>query len=506
MKSLAIKSITGEMEPVYDYTVTRNNGLSGEKTIKVTSIRTEQNESAYPLIVNENIFVYEDEEYVIKDHSEITYNKLVGVQTTAIHIFFDDLKWRTRQYDTISGTFDITYLLNFALKGSGYTFTVDASFIGVKVEVQNFGDDNGLALFQQILELFAVEYDYSDKHIFVSKRIGEDLDVQFRHRYNISSPTKDINTNDFATYMKGYGKLKENHEELTGDDKYIVVAEYTSPLAQIYGIRIAEPVRDERYTNKENLLERLVNDLTDKISVSLKFNAIQLAEMDLSNVKKGDAAWCIIEPFGLNIRLRIVDVEDYANGKSPVFTFGVLKNKSPVIIANFSSTAKTVGKVIDNGSGTIKQQALNNITFDLSKSYGRLSQDKVSVGPNTVFAEGYDPTQIEIPEYPLASSIQDGLMSSSAFQKVERINVDSSGNVVVDLTKIEQEIEQLQINKADKTEATVTEKGLMSALDKKKLNQILIDEGQVANLSNLMQKIQSIEEWIQQQEGGTTNV
>lgn len=496
MKSLAIKSITGEMEPVYDYTVTRNNGLSGEKTIKVTSIRTDQNQSAYLLIVNENIFVYEDEEYVIKDHSEVIYNKLIGIQTTAIHIFFDDLKWRTRQYDTISGTFDITYLLNFALKGSGYTFTVDASLIGVKVEVQNFGDNNGLALFQQILELFAVEYDYSGKHIFVSKRIGEDLDVQFRHRYNISSPTKDINTNDFATYIKGYGKLKENHEELTGDDKYVVVAEYTSPLAQIYGIRIAEPVKDERYTSQASLLERLVNDLTDKMNVSLKFNAIQLAEMNLSDIKKGDTAWCIIEPFDLNIRLRVVDVEDYAKDKSPVFTFGVLKNKSPVIIANFSSTAKTVGKVIDKSSGTIKQEALNNITFDLSKAYGRLSQDKVAIGPNTLFAEGYDPTKIN---FPLASSTQDGLMSKSMYQKVSSINVDSAGNVIVDLSNIEQEIEQLQ------EEVTTTKKGLMSSADKKKLNQILINEGQVIDLSILMHKIQSIEEWIQQQGGGTTN-
>jgi phage minor structural protein len=496
MKTLAIKSISGEMEPVYDYTVTRNNGLSGEKTIKVTSICTEQNISAYHLIKNENIFVYENEEYVIKDHSEITYSKLIGVQTTAIHIFFDDLKWRCRQYEVISGTFDITYLLNFALKGSGYTFTIDASLIEVKVKVENFGDNNGLALFQQILELFAVEYDYSGKHIFVSKRIGEDLDVQFRHRYNISSPTKDINTNDFATYIKGYGKLKENHEKLTGDDKYMVVAEYTSPLAKIYGKRIAEPVRDERYTSKASLLERLVNDLTDKINVSLKFNAIQLAEMDLSNIKKGDAAWCIIEPFDLNIRLRVVDVEDYANDKSPVFTFGVLKNKSPVIIANFSSTAKTVGKVIDKSSGTIKQEALNNITFDLSKAYGRLSQDKVSIGPNTLFAEGYDPTKVN---FPLASSAQDGLMSKSMYQKVSSINVDANGNVIVDLSTVEHEIEQLQ------EEATTTRKGLMSSTDKRKLNQILINEGQVIDLSILMQKIQSIEEWIQQQGGGTTN-
>src|SRR5690606_5499342 len=100
------------------------------------------------------------------------------------------------------------------------------------------------------------EFEVLGNHIHVKKRIGRDTDNQFRHKFNISNPQKEIDTSSFKTYIRGYGKQNE-------DGTYQAEAEYTSPLAEIYGIRHAKPVRDDRYTIKENLEERIIRELND---------------------------------------------------------------------------------------------------------------------------------------------------------------------------------------------------------------------------------------------------
>nr|WP_275065460.1 phage tail protein [Bacillus velezensis] len=111
----------------------------------------------------------------------------------------------------------------------------------MSVEVQNFGWDNSLALLRSILEKFGAEFDYAGKRIYIAKKIGSKKDEPFlRYKYNVSEPEKEIDTSSFTTYIRGYGKQKD-------DGTYVVQAEYTSPLAAIYGIKHAEPVKRKIY-------------------------------------------------------------------------------------------------------------------------------------------------------------------------------------------------------------------------------------------------------------------
>lgn len=485
LKPLFIKSLANELEPVYDYDVTKNDSLTGEKTIKVNVFKTEHNAIAYDLIQDENIFIYEDEEYIIKEQNEGISGDVLAVQTTAIHRFFDDLKWKTRQYGAISGSHTITTLLDFALNGSGYTYEVDDSLLEITVTVEEFGKNNALALFQNILELFEVEFDYVGTHVFLTSKIGNDLDVIFAHQYNVNSVSKNINTNDLATFIKGYGKKKEEKDvasdttipyesrkgeyytestenkpatkqigasfsfkftgtgfsfktivhkmggkwaftidkstktittyaastaektfevirglenkehtvtavfkkdsdnpntkkktqipfnylldgniitvfrSLEGDEEYSVVATYTSPLAEIFGIKIADPYYDDEITDKEALEKKLESTLTGEIPISLEFTAIQLEEMNLTDISKGDKCWCVLEPFGINTQLRVVGIETYSYEKSPVFTFGEMQQISPRSDSNYNTTQKTVDAAIDSKTKTVKDSALS---------------------------------------------------------------------------------------------------------------------------------------------------
>lgn len=353
MAIIAVKDLSGIAEPLPGFSLTRSNGLEGEKSLTVTGFKTEINKHGYQYVKNENIILYKNEEYIIKNYKEKTFKKGVGVVATALHRIFDDLI-NHRIYDEISGTFRIEAMLDFAFKGSGYTYEVDKTNLPTSVKVENFGWDNTLALFRSILEKFGAEFDYSGKHIYVAKKIGTKKDEPLlRYKFNVSEPEKEIDTSNFATYIRGYGKQKE-------DGSYVVQAEYTSPLAAIYGIKHAEPVKDERFTDKESLLAEMKRKLGDSLDISLTFTAIELKNMGFKDVKKGDYLWCVIEPLDINVQLRVMSIEDYSDDrKPPVFTFGSISKKASDIIADFNTTKKTVEKVVDQSTGKIKDSALN---------------------------------------------------------------------------------------------------------------------------------------------------
>jgi phage minor structural protein len=487
-----IQSILGQIEFLTGFSVKRNNGVNGEKIIEVSGSKTEGNEHAYPLVQNENILIYSDDEYIIKDFRERTIGESTKVECKAIHRIFDDLV-NNRIYETTTGTIRIEPLLDFTLEGSGYTFSVNSTDLPLSVEVQNFGDDNSLSLFKKVLEIFGAEFDVIGTQIYVGKQVGRLTDYQVRYKLNINNPSREINTNGFATYIRGFGKQND-------DGTYSAYAEYTSPLASVYGIKHAPPIRDERYTDNASLLERIKRSLNDSIDVSIKLTYVELKEMGIQDIRKGDYVWCIIDPFDIDVQIRVIDVEDYSDPfKSPVFTLGTITKKASEIMANFNATKSAFEKVVDTQTNTVKQSALTTTTnyvidaiertfsqvdynddlsvsdpavfmrkvgmrkggiyrtvdgnyryfvitpdgVNLSQVFGVLAADHVSIGPETTFAPGYDPTQILIPEYSLSTETSDGLMSKVDKKKLNQIVISELGQVV-DLSILMQEINDLE--------------------------------------------------------------
>ena len=88
-------------------------------------------------------------------------------------------------------------------------------------------------------------------------------DEQFRYKHNIKTLKKSVDTTKLATAIKGYGANG-------------LVVEYRSPNEAIYGARWAEPIKDERYTIAESLLERLKQELVDAPEVSIELELSQL--------------------------------------------------------------------------------------------------------------------------------------------------------------------------------------------------------------------------------------
>src|SRR5690606_29766252 len=137
--------IEDQWEMLTDCEVTRKDRVNGDKTINVAVTKTDRNKHAYVLLNNENRFYYGNEPYVIKTIKERLSGTTVKKECFAIHSIFDELK-NHYIYDVISGTKRINELLGFVLGDTRYFSYVDDNGLPLSVEVENFGDDNALAL------------------------------------------------------------------------------------------------------------------------------------------------------------------------------------------------------------------------------------------------------------------------------------------------------------------------------------------------------------------------
>ncbi|MFF8589784.1 phage tail protein, partial [Streptomyces althioticus] len=203
MRDLFVQDLSGRMERLTDYSVTRKNAINNEKTIDVSCAKTDRNAHSFPMVQNENIFLYEDEEYVIKQ----TTLTARGVSSTGIHRVFCDLR-DLYIYEVIEGENKrgIQSLLTIALDGSGYSFTVDSALVTMTAIVEDFGDASALELLTTICEKFGVEFECVGKMIYIAKEIARYTDHQLRYHFNVNAPSKEIATNDIKTYIRGYGK------------------------------------------------------------------------------------------------------------------------------------------------------------------------------------------------------------------------------------------------------------------------------------------------------------
>ncbi|MGG5738586.1 phage tail protein [Bacillus cereus group sp. IBL03679] len=455
MTDLYIRSISGTEEMLTDFEVSRKDGVNGDKLIDVKVIKTETNEHAYSLVYNQNIFIYEDDEYIIKNFNERTIGNTVVRTCKAIHRMFEDLT-DNYIYDQISGTFRLDKILEFALKGTGYRIVIYNNQLPLSVEVENFGDDNSLALMKKILEKFGAEFEVKGNEITITKEIGAYTDEQFRYYFNIKEPSQDIDTNSFATYIKGYGKPNE-------DGSYVVTAEYTSSLAKVYGIKHAKPVRDERYTDYDSLKQRIIRELHDSIDISVQLTAIEAEELGWQYINKGDYVWCIIDPFDLDVRIRVVEVEDFSNGnKSSIYTLGQIRRKTSDIMVDLKASQQAAKKEIGDTKVTVIQtkQAVEQVRQDVSTTTGGLQEIKASI----------ETTNRNVSE-------QSGDIRTLK-QTVSKLETSVGGIEIPVIPGV----------------ATEKNDGLMSAADKKKLNQIKYTGQAEVDLSILVQKISSLEQ------------
>jgi len=451
---LLIKTLRGEVEALTDYDCTVRETAENEKSLDVTVTKTTSNDHSFALIENENIIVCDGDEYVIRKTNSTTGVETIKVSASAIYKPLIDLA--DNYVYSKSGKkkkMTIDDMVAIALEGSGYSYDISPEGLTTTFELEDFGDGFSNDLLRDILDKYKAEYTFSGKKIVIAKELGRDTDYQIRHRFNTRDEQAEIDTSNLKTYIRGFGKENDKTKS------YAVELDYTSPLAEIYGIKHAAPIRDDTYTasNADELELRLQEELTDTIELSLTLTYTELRHFGIQDIRKGDYVWCMIDPFGINKRIKVVGVERYSDtNKSPVFTFGKLKRDVKSVLKNFKRTEKRVSKLFD-AAGKVKGSSVGS---------------GIRIGSDASFDEGYDPTTI--PRYGPATAVSDGLLTSNDYQKLQSIVVGPDGKPQVDM-------------------ASSTTAGLMSSADYVKLSKVTVSpSGANVDLNKLVADVAAL--------------
>lgn len=294
------------------------------------------NQEVFDLIEYESSITFNGQEFIIKKMTKNVVGGLVTKQIVATHIYYTIQDGY--QYEKVTGTKSINQLLTHIFKAGNRGFTwevIDPNKKFLTVQQENFGDGNYLKLINELLSDYNAVVIPNNKHLmfYPISEYGQKVEEQIRYKYNIDDVTFDIDTYSLKTQIKGYGKLKEgiNTENPKDSDYVFTPITYTSPESETWGIRIQDPVTDERYTISGNMLERLKNDLQDYPSISgsvtLKWKI---------NPQKGDYVPFIYEPLNINTYIQVVGIK----------TYPAIPNKPPEI--TLSNTKKTMTAILAN--------------------------------------------------------------------------------------------------------------------------------------------------------------
>jgi phage minor structural protein len=329
---LIITDINGNTEALSGYKgLKRYRNVSGEKTLAFLILPTEQNTHAFPMVSEESLVEFDGEPYRIKQIAEKSKGRTLYKEVVAVHTFFDLIDEHVYTVQTGSMTFQSA--LQFVLGGTDYTWAIVDTFYAQ--EFESFGDDNRLALFQEVLKRYGAEFTLNGTFLTFKKRIGNATDFQFRYNYNVKTITRDVNTNNLSTYIKGFGKKND-------DGTYAIESEYTSPNASVFGIRHAKPVYDERYTTLDGLDERLQAEISDtpEVSISIDFADLRRAGFPFDVPNEGDDVYLIYEPMGIDVEARLTEINEEYDEAS------VYPYKTTVTLANLRDSF--TGSIVDS--------------------------------------------------------------------------------------------------------------------------------------------------------------
>lgn len=371
--------------------LTRKNRVNAERYLNFKVTENELNAHAFGMVEEETVIEYDGRMYRIKDLQENTRGikriKTVEAEAKWIGDFIDAM-----QYGIITGSMSIHEAMVHALGPTIYTYNVIDSFYNQPIE--NFGNDNSLSLLNKIIETFNCEIEVDEISLIVTirKKALRSLDAQFRYKHNLKAIQKKVNTKNLCTYIKGYGKKNQ-------DGTYVVTAEWTSPNAAAFpadtadGLRHAPEFHDERFTDYDSLLNELKERLPDEPEITFTIDLIQLKDGGLEKgVKEGDEVFVIHEPLGIDIIVRVMEIEDYPETKkAPKFTLGNFRNN---VADTISDTTKKLKDVL-RPDGTVNSDMLD-AAFQLAINALKSAQTELKFENGILAIEKTDPNQVVI--------------------------------------------------------------------------------------------------------------
>lgn len=280
--------------------IKRKSALNGEKSLSGTLF--EGNDVLNKIDKGWSL-EFDNEPYVVTYFERNDNDNTV--EFDAIHKFFWDMN-KSVLYSSSSGSHTAKWYLDQIFNGTGYRYALN--FEPSAFEKENWGMKNKLSLFNDAISGMGGEFEINGTLVSVFKNVGSDLSTIVRHGFNLSDMSLENDNTDFVTYGEGFGAYADQ-ENQTGERLHVT---YTSPLAKTFGKLHAEPIDDQRYTIKDNLLQAIKDKVDGSFAISIKLSLYDLTAAGypykMANV--GDWLLAIDENLDFKQKIRIISVDD----------------------------------------------------------------------------------------------------------------------------------------------------------------------------------------------------
>ncbi|MFP7481380.1 phage tail protein [Weissella paramesenteroides] len=280
--------------------IKRKSALNGEKSLTGTLF---EGDDVLNKIDKGWSLEFDNEPYVVTYFERNDNDNTV--EFDAIHKFFWDMN-KDVLYFSWSGSHTAKAYLEQIFKDTGYQYALN--FEPSAFEKENWGMKNKLSLFNDVIDSMGGEFEINGTLVSIFKNIGSDLSTIVRHGFNLSDMSLENDNTDFVTYGEGFGAYADQ-ENQTGERLHVT---YTSPLAKTFGKLHAEPIDDQRYTIKDNLLQVIKDKVDGSFAISIKLSLYDLkaAGYPYKMANVGDWLLAIDENLDFKQKIRIISVDD----------------------------------------------------------------------------------------------------------------------------------------------------------------------------------------------------
>lgn len=299
---LVFTSLDGaQVAPCFAYTdYERVEELNGSLEISFSVPKVAENTAAFPVLDYETTVEDEDgHEYVVKQITSTHTRK----EVTAVHKYFtlSDVY----VHDVIGGNMTVQEFLDRLFSGTGFTATAEASLASRSITITNFGGDNVVALVEDACDLFGMERKISSSNsVYFAEQLGSDAGAVFKYAHNIKTLSYEVDTTDIKTVIRGLSSA------IPG------ATVYTSPNAEIFGLREAAPVEDDSIETVEFMIERLRSEIEDEPKISISVDVMTF------DGEVGDSVLLLHEPLGLDVKTRVIEKTTTRNYTFSSITIG----------------------------------------------------------------------------------------------------------------------------------------------------------------------------------------
>lgn len=382
------------------------------------------------------------------------FKSKVSIIARESHI--EDMKSQ-RIYDNYTGSFTAYEYFTIVFSGSGYNFRIDTKLYALRWE--NAGDGaTRIEMLKNALNRYNLEYIYDPvTKIFILTPYVSNVvsNYYISSEVNANNISIEEDSTEFFTYIRGYGDFEDNSKFQNAKLKL----EYTHPLAKIIGKIHAPIISDGRIKDEKLLRTKMENFIDESLKLSISLDFIEITKkFKGAKPRIGDLVKVLDKVTNVFDVVRLIEIKTKRNAHNKIVNQDVVLgdykrhqryqaavSNATSFVGDISGGSKTILTMKEKLENTIKTtnniaemaQSLN-ASIDGLKSVNGLSivafmalngiqysNDGGKTFTTAITGDGINPDAI-----PIATEIQNGIMSKEDKQKLNRITGTAPSNTL----------------------------------------------------------------------------